>query len=160
LDEMIHAHADQARNTRSAAEKLRDLSGRVGALGLWVPIVLYCAGIFYLSSLTVLPGPIDIIPDKIGHIVLYAGLGFLVARYLRIAHGFSGFAICTLAAIFCLIYGISDEFHQYFVEGRNAEIGDVVADFVGGVAGGSMYIVLRRDRLQTDTKPCAPAGGV
>ncbi len=157
---MTRAHADRARNTRSAAEKLRDLSGRVGALGLWVPIVLYCAGIFYLSSLTVLPGPIDIIPDKIGHIILYAGLGFFVARYLRVRHGFGGFAVGALAATFCLIYGISDEFHQYFVEGRNAEIGDVVADFFGGIVGGSMYILLSRDRLQTDTKPCAPAGGV
>jgi VanZ family protein len=130
----------------------------VEALGLWVPVVVYCAGIFYLSSLTMPPGPMDIIPDKLGHILLYAGLGFLVARYLRIGRGFRRFAICTLAAIFCLIYGITDEFHQYFVEGRHAEFGDVVADFFGGIVGGLTHILLRRDRLKTDPRSCAPAG--
>jgi len=139
--------------------RLHDLNARVGALGVWGPVVGYCAGIFYLSSLTMPPAPIDVIPDKLGHIILYAGLGFFVARYLRVRRGFRGFAIGALAAIFCLVYGITDEFHQYFVEGRHAEIGDVVADFFGGIVGGLAYISFRRDRLQTDRKPCAPAGG-
>ena len=124
---------------------------------LWVPVVGYCAGIFYLSSLTMPPAPMDLIPDKLGHIILYAGLGFLVARYLRGRHGFGGFAVGALAAIFCLIYGATDEFHQYFVEGRNAEIGDIVADFFGGIIGGLAYILFVRGRLRADRKPCAPA---
>ncbi len=131
---------------------------RLGPLGLWGPVMVYCAGIFYLSSLTIPPRTMDIIPDKLGHIVLYAGLGFLVARYLQSGPEFKGFAICSLAAVFCLIYGITDEFHQYFVEGRHAEIGDVVADFFGGTVGGLSYILLRRDRLKTYPRSCAPAG--
>ena len=153
---MTRAHADRARNTRSVVARLLDLNARVGALGLWGPVAGYCAGIFYLSSLTMPPAPMDLVPDKLGHIILYGGLGFLAARYLRIGHGFGGFAICALAAIFCLIYGATDEFHQYFVEGRNAEIGDVVADFFGGIVGGSTYILLRRDGLRTDPKPRVP----
>ncbi len=108
---------------------------------LWVPVVAYCAGIFYLSSLSAPPAPMDVIPDKLGHIILYGGLGFLVARCLRIRHDFRAFAICALAATFRLIYGARDEFHQYFVVGRNAELGDVVADFFGGIVGGLAYIL-------------------
>jgi VanZ family protein len=156
---MTLAHADPARNTRSVVARLLDPNSRAGALGLWGPVVAYCAGIFYLSSLSMPPAPLDVFPDKLGHIILYGGLGFLVARYLRIGHGLGGLAIGALAAIFCLVYGATDEFHQYFVEGRNAEIGDVVADFFGGILGGSAYDLFRRNRLQTNTRPCDPAGG-
>jgi VanZ family protein len=152
---MTRVRVDRARNTRSVVARLLDLNDRAGALGLWGPVVGYCAGIFYLSSLSTPPAPIDVVPDKLGHIILYVGLGFLVARYFRIGHGLGGFAVFALAATFCLIYGATDEFHQYFVEGRNAEIGD----FFGGIVGGSTYILFHRNRLQADTKPCAPAGG-
>ncbi|MCK5081916.1 MAG: VanZ family protein, partial [Candidatus Omnitrophica bacterium] len=33
-------------------------------------------------------------------------------------------------------YGISDEIHQSFVPGRNAGIIDIIADTIGGAAGG------------------------
>ena len=156
---MTLVHADRARNTRSAVARPLDLNARYAELGLWFPVVGYCAGIFCLSSLTMPPAAVDFIPDKLGHIILYAGLGFFVARCLRVGHGFGRFAVIALAAAFSLIYGATDEFHQYFVEGRNAEIGDVVADFFGGIVGGLTYIVFRRDRLQKETKPYSPAGG-
>ena len=105
------------------------------------------------------PAPIDLVPDKLGHIILYAGLGFLVARCLRVGHGFGRFSIFVLAAVFCLIYGATDEFHQYFVEGRNAEIGDVIADFLGGIVGGLIYIMSNRDLLQKQATPSPTAGG-
>ena len=37
------------------------------------------------------------------------------------------------------LYGISDEIHQYYVPYRNSELGDVLADFVGSVAGVLIY---------------------
>jgi len=37
------------------------------------------------------------------------------------------------------LYGISDEIHQYYVPQRYAELGDVLADFVGSVAGVFAY---------------------
>ena len=45
----------------------------------------------------------------------------------------------TLVVCFSLLYAISDEFHQSFVPGRNADPWDVLADFVG-VAIGLMSI--------------------
>jgi VanZ family protein len=102
---------------------------------LGIPVAAYCGGIFYLSSLNTLPGALTIVPDKIGHAILYAGLGFVVALYLKGNHDPKTRTIWCLTGAFCLVYGISDEFHQYFVDGRTAEIGDVIADLIGGLLG-------------------------
>ncbi len=102
---------------------------------LGVPVMAYCGGIFYLSSLNTVPGAFAILPDKVGHAILYAGLGFLLALYVKRNHGLKTGLIWGLAGALCLVYGISDEFHQYFVEGRCAEIGDVIADLIGGLLG-------------------------
>jgi VanZ family protein len=106
---------------------------------LGIPVVAYCGGIFYLSSLNKVPGVLTIVPDKIGHAILYAGLGFLVALYLKRNHDPKTRVIWNLTAAFCLVYGISDEFHQYFVDGRSSEIGDVMADLVGGLMGAVLF---------------------
>ena len=39
-----------------------------------------------------------------------------------------------------LIYGASDEIHQYFVPGRNASWTDWLADTLGGLIGGYVYL--------------------
>jgi VanZ family protein len=104
---------------------------------------MYCAAIFVLSSLEQPPQTVTFLPDKLGHIVLYAGLGFLVARWL-IGSGFEGKAASViLPALFCFLYGITDEFHQSFVPGRTAEAGDVIADGMGGLLGACAYTGLR-----------------
>jgi VanZ family protein len=131
-------------------EMLREGSLRSIPMGdkirLGVPVMAYCGGIFYLSSLSTVPSTFTIVPDKIGHLMLYSGLGFLVALYLQRNHGLKTSVIWGLAATFCLIYGISDEFHQYFVPGRSAEIGDVMADLAGGLVGAVFCTeVLRRN---------------
>lgn len=40
------------------------------------------------------------------------------------------------------IYGASDELHQYFVPYRFADIGDILADFLGGLFGVYIYQLL------------------
>lgn len=37
-----------------------------------------------------------------------------------------------LAILFCLVYSVSDEFHQYFVPGRHFRIKDIITDTLGG----------------------------
>jgi VanZ family protein len=111
---------------------------------LWLPIAIYCVGIFLLSSLTSeeVPTFYTILSDKIAHVMLYAGLGFLVARYFKAARRTAtGFTV-VFAGLFCLLYGITDEFHQAFVPGRSAEVGDLIADLVGGLIGGLLYAAL------------------
>jgi VanZ family protein len=86
--------------------------------------------VFCLSSMSDVPGA-RYFWDKLLHTVGYAGLGVLA---LRAFHG--GFerprgAATFYAGLTVILWGISDEFHQSFVPGRDATAWDVVADAVG-----------------------------
>ena len=46
------------------------------------------------------------------------------------------------ASIFCLLYALTDEFHQKFVPGRSGELRDVFIDFSGSIFGITVTIVI------------------
>jgi len=97
---------------------------------LWGPFLAGLAVVFWLSSMSEVPGA-HYFWDKLLHTLGYAGLGVLA---LRAFHG--GFerlrpAPTVYAASAVILWGISDEFHQSFVPGRNASAWDVLADAVG-----------------------------
>ncbi len=115
-------------------------------LKVLLPVFAYCALIFYLSSLSTIPESVANFPDKIAHVILYSGLGFLVARSISASYELKTTLVWTLTTGFCLLYGMSDEFHQYFVPGRSPEIGDVLADMAGGFVGGVVYTWMVRLR--------------
>ena len=74
------------------------------------------------------------------HVIEYAILGFLSSRALiNTQPQLSQQAILTRVVLFCLDYGLSVEFHQLFVVGREATLGDVFADTLGGPLGGWLY---------------------
>jgi VanZ family protein len=71
-------------------------------------------------------------PDKIEHVILYGGFGFLLYFTLNNSLNLSiKKYIFVFAIIIGTIYGASDEFHQYFVPGRSASALDLVADGIG-----------------------------
>jgi VanZ family protein len=103
----------------------------------WLITLIYMGLIYFLSSLSGdrLPG----LPhgsDKILHTCVYAVLSFLYF------HSLSSSGIkrhCFLIALLLTsIYAVSDEFHQYYVPGRSASIGDLIADFIGALIGSSL----------------------
>jgi VanZ family protein len=103
---------------------------RRSALTVWGPFIAALVVMFWLSSLSQVPGS-RYVWDKLLHTIGYAGLGVLA---LRAFHG--GFEPLrrgpTLrAALAVILWGISDEIHQSFVPGRNASGWDVCADAVG-----------------------------
>ena len=105
---------------------------RRSVLALWGPFLGAHGIVFWLSSLSHVPGT-DRVWDKLLHAGGYAGLGVLA---LRAFHG--GFErprrTPTLsAATAVILWGILDEIHQSFVPGRDASVGDVLADAVGFV---------------------------
>lgn len=73
--------------------------------------------------------------DKVGHALAYAVLG----GFLSMATGriWAAFLIATL-------FGVTDEIHQHFVEGRVSEVLDVVADATGALIGASAVAFLSR----------------
>ncbi|MBS3963251.1 MAG: VanZ family protein [Methylomonas sp.] len=101
----------------------------------WTALIAYCGLIFWLSSQSMLPVPsVFNAQDKVMHAGAYFVMALLAWRALRHA-GLSGKLTLILAALFCSLYGISDEWHQSFVPGRNPDVTDWLADTVGAVGG-------------------------
>lgn len=104
-----------------------------GRLLRWAPALLWAAAIFWASSqprLVELPWVLGW--DKLHHCTAYAVGGAALAHALR---GRAPWAAVALG----MLYGASDELHQWFVPGRQADWRDVVADAVGAVAGVFLY---------------------
>ena len=116
-------------------------SGTNRALVLWGPVGLYALAIFVESSISQVPALPSGFTDKDGHGLLYAGLAVLV---LRAASGarWEGVTLRAAAAAVAsaAVYGITDEFHQWFVPGRTADVNDWVADCTG--AAGAVVVIL------------------
>jgi VanZ family protein len=112
----------------------------------FVPALLYAAIIFLLSAQ---PDPLPFLPpeiilqDKLLHGLAYALLGALLVP------GFRGTA-CSPRGAFLLsvalasLYGATDEIHQSFVSGRNADVLDWVADTLGAAIGAAMATAATR----------------
>jgi VanZ family protein len=102
-------------------------------LYLWLPVVAYMAGLFYLSSLSNLPSvPGGFITDKHEHFSFYGILAALTLRALAKGQRRNVTLLTVLGAILISsAYGVSDEFHQRFVPGREYDVLDMTADAIG-----------------------------
>ena len=110
-------------------------------VGSSILLFLYCGLIFFFSILPFIILPSNIIGlDKLLHIIAYAGLGFLSYQVLvNYRNGERTFLLIIITFIFSLCYGISDEFHQSFVPGREPDVYDVIADGIGSSIGIFVY---------------------
>ena len=104
---------------------------------LWLPVILYAGLIFVLSSLPAAKIPLEISKlDKFFHLLEYLFFGILIARGIKGTYpALSIKRIYFLVAIIALLYGISDEFHQFFVPGRTVSLWDALSDGLGGLIG-------------------------
>ncbi|MBI2082970.1 MAG: VanZ family protein [Deltaproteobacteria bacterium] len=107
----------------------------------WIPLLLYASFLFYLSHQPSIEPPEFFgwlfLSDKLLHVGAYTPFGLLLARAVKRHKLLIAFLGATL-------YGLSDEFHQSFIPGRMVEIGDLVADAVGGFVGGLLYLRLQK----------------
>jgi VanZ family protein len=93
----------------------------------------WMALIFFLSSQPTLPVPLASLGgDKVAHVAVYAVLGFLLARSLFDNRVLTWRRALLLTGL-VLAYGMTDEFHQAFVPGRQVSGWDVLADGFGGL---------------------------
>lgn len=79
--------------------------------------------------------------DKLIHATAFAIMAFLAWAYFKKMQMRIG--VYTAALIFCSLYGASDEYHQSFVIGRDADVFDWLADMLG--AGLSLWIISRSE---------------
>ena len=126
-------------------------SERSIAQGLWYwgPVGIYAGVIFYFSSLSFMPEQVsslvEELSDKFLHFCEYAVLGALMYRACRHAGGprLSRSAL-TWAIAVSVLYGFSDELHQYFVPLREADGLDLVADAFGAAFGAWIWHLVAR----------------
>ncbi len=115
--------------------------------------IIYAGIIFGASSV---PGDrlpeLNYTPDYVMHAVEYMILGALLAWW-GIQKRNATFSRALWQATFIgSLYGLSDEFHQYFVPNRVADPRDWVADTFGVVTGAMlllciwMYVSIRRQK--------------
>lgn len=122
---------------------------RLKFLKFWFPVFLYSGIIFYASSLPYVKPPLEIKNlDKAVHILEYLPFGFLLARAFAL---FPAVEIGRVVTLCSLLYGISDEYHQSFVPGRESGVPDVIADTIGGFLGAGIYLFLK-DRAKNKQK--------
>ena len=67
--------------------------------------------------------------DKLAHVFEYGLLASLV--YFALKKSEANTHPILTPFLIAFLYGISDEIHQYFVPGRNADVFDALADGVG-----------------------------
>jgi VanZ family protein len=99
----------------------------------WAPVILYCGIIVFLSSQSHpsqhLPSFLFGMSDKLLHAMEYGILGILLYRAF---HQTTRTTVSIILSIICVvIFGISDEIHQWFVPNRQAELWDLLADTIG-----------------------------
>ncbi len=80
---------------------------------------------------------------KNAHLFTYLILGVLMMNALR-RSGISGYRVIVLSFVICALYAGSDEVHQLFVQGRGAEVKDVVIDSVGALLGIGLYSLMAK----------------
>ena len=119
----------------------------------WLPVVAYASLIFYLSSLPGIPEPILKVTKEtfILHMIEYAILSILLFRaFVNSNKTMLKNKAIFLAIFIATLYGITDEFHQFFVPGRICSHIDIIANGLGSiiVLVGNNFLLNFRQRIK------------
>ena len=112
-------------------------SGQTHSSFVWhqLPAFLWAVLIFVSSSIPSerMPNFTFVRFDKAIHFTIYFLFAFFTYRALRYQNRYPLLSRHALLFTVLLIalYGASDEFHQYFVPGRQADVFDLLADTMG-----------------------------
>jgi VanZ family protein len=83
---------------------------------------------------------LDFFIKKAGHVIIFATLAILIYRAL-IGGGIDRKKAAIYSVVIAFLYGISDEFHQSFTQGRGSKFRDTIIDGMG--AGVAIFIIYR-----------------
>lgn len=114
---------------------MNDSARRRARVVFSVLLALWCVATWQLSSQSDPENYVGVhlhLPDKLEHGIEYAAGGFLAAG---VVGGERRLRAWTTAVIFCVLWGVLDEFHQSFVPGRDSSGMDLAADTAGAALG-------------------------
>ncbi len=113
----------------------------------WAAVIAWMGVIFFLSSRPDLPNFAPGLPgleELGGHLTAYgvlAGLLWWALRGSRVRYP------ATWALVLAVAYGVSDEFHQSFVPGRDMSVSDLMVDLLGAGVALLLLTLLQARRL-------------
>jgi VanZ family protein len=118
-------------------------SSTVARVRRWVAAALlaYWCLIFTLTHVPIVPTGLPAHSDKVAHLLMYLGLGFLLAWWFHLA-GRVGLRLFVTALFIAAIYYALDELLQVPV-GRTADIRDALADCAGAIIGFACFLITR-----------------
>jgi VanZ family protein len=106
------------------------------------PVLAYAALIYFLSSLSHLSDDVQVFSgfDKVAHFFEYYFFGCLIYRWFSSTdpNGKRTMAL-VMTILVGIFYGLSDEWHQSFVPGRDASLWDALFDALGVATGAAFY---------------------
>ena len=113
---------------------------------LKLPALFIAAFIWFLSSKSTLPEVKGIFGwDKLQHILAFGALAAATGLWASPAFWKHRPAFALLITAFaCSVYGAVDEFHQYFVPGRDCNVWDWLADTLGAFLGAATIILVMK----------------
>ena len=97
---------------------------------------------------------VNLVVRKMAHVSEYCLLAVLVSNVLFLL-GLKGKDALAFIMVICLLFAVTDEFHQMLVPGRTPLLTDVMIDFTGSLVGiGLFYIAYYKmyDRHTIKTK--------
>lgn len=97
-------------------------------------MIVVMGTIFYMSHLPASDLKLMLFPgqDKIAHFIVYGILAVtVIGAHSQEVQRAAPLRVVIRSVIICLLFGISDEFHQYFIPGRSVSFFDLVADVLG-----------------------------
>jgi len=117
--------------------------GWTHAVYAWGPVIAYMTIIFFASAQPDMPleGRTSL-SDKAIHAGAYFGLTMLAYRGALMVSLGAKLTAVPQAMLVSMLHGLSDEAHQYFVPGRNAELNDWLADATGTLAAVSLIVLI------------------
>jgi VanZ family protein len=84
-----------------------------------------------------------VIVRKAAHFAEFLVLAFFVAALCR-SYGIRFHITFVITMLYILLFAITDEVHQLFVDGRSGQISDVCIDFSGGLAGYLGFLIIHK----------------
>ena len=90
--------------------------------------------------------------DKVGHLIFFGSLSFLIHRGLRLHLTCSTWLVVFFSCAIALTLGVLDEYSQLWIEGRNFDYTDLWANFLGAIFFGPFGCLLV-DRAPVVTDP-------
>ncbi len=103
----------------------------------WSFVFIIAIAIFYISSLTFPPGKVGFGWKTIAyHFLVFFFLSlFLLPALVKGKNK----KLIFIAIILAVLYGVSDEIHQFFVPGRHCSFSDIIVNSCGILFSGLIY---------------------